>query len=104
MAHEHAAAMFKLGLAYTIALITAVASMPACDKVEHAYDCNQICDRYQECLNSDYDTDACASRCRDKADDTDYGNHAEDCQACIDDKSCVNATFSCASECAGIVP
>lgn len=96
--------MFRLGLACTVALLTAVAAMPACDAIEHAYDCNQICNRYKECFNSDYDTSACASKCRDKANDTDFGNHAESCQGCIEGKSCVGASFSCAGECSGIVP
>jgi len=104
MPRELPAGMFKLGLAYTLALFAAVASMPACDSVEHAYDCNQICNRYEECFDSEYDTGACASKCRDNAEDTNFGNHAESCQACIDDKSCVGATFSCADECSGIVP
>ncbi len=96
--------MFKLGLAYTVALFTAFASLPACDDLEAAYDCNQICNRYQECLDDDYDTSACASRCRDNAEDDNFADQAEDCQACIDDRSCVDATFGCAAECAAIVP
>jgi hypothetical protein len=28
----------------------------------------------------------------------------EDCQSCVDDKSCVSSAFNCLTECAGIVP
>ena len=97
--------MLKLGLAYTLALFTAFASMPACDSVEHAYDCNKICNRYKDCFDKDYDSGTCQTKCRNHAsDDNDYGNHAESCQSCIEDKSCAGAAFGCATECSGIVP
>jgi hypothetical protein len=105
MARELCGGMLKLGFAYALALGIALASTSSCSSVEHAYDCNQICGRYQECFDASYDTGTCESRCRDHAsDDNDYGNHAESCQSCIDDRSCAGATFACASECAGIVP
>ena len=28
----------------------------------------------------------------------------DDCQECVDDRSCANATFACATQCVGIVP
>lgn len=84
------------------------AGIPAslgCDSAEAAFDCQQVCSRYQECFDDDYDVSACRSRCRDKAeDDSAWKNKADDCAACIDDKSCTGATFSCAVECVGIVP
>jgi hypothetical protein len=97
--------MFKLIFAYTFSLIAAIASTSACSSAEHAYDCNQICNRYKECFNSSYDTGACASKCRNHAsDDKTFADHAESCQSCIEDRSCAGATFSCATECSDIVP
>lgn len=96
--------MLKLGLASLCSLTFALAlSSPGCATVEHAYDCDQICGRYKDCFDANYDASACASSCRDKASDTAYGNKAEACQACIDDRSCAG-TFACVSECVGIVP
>ena len=96
--------MFKLGFASLLALTVAfTATTPACSSVEHAYDCNQICNRYKDCFDSNYDASACADRCRDKADDDAYGDKAENCEACLDDRSCTGS-FACAGECIGIVP
>lgn len=77
----------------------------SCDSAKAAFDCQEVCSRYQSCFDSDYDVSECRSRCRDKAeDDKDWQNKASDCAACIDDKSCSSATFSCAADCVGIVP
>ncbi|CAN5851081.1 hypothetical protein BH11MYX3_BH11MYX3_03210 [soil metagenome] len=96
--------MLKLGSGSLFTLSIAFAlTAPACSSVEHAYDCNAICDRYKDCFDASYDASACASTCRDKADDAAYGDKAESCESCIDDRSCAG-TFACAVECGGIVP
>ena len=96
--------MLKLGLVYLVSFAIA-ATASSCDAVDRAYDCNQICNRYKECADADYDASACASECRDNAADSeDFEDQADDCQACIDDRSCVGAAFNCGSECAAIVP
>ncbi|APR88588.1 hypothetical protein A7982_13937 [Minicystis rosea] len=77
----------------------------ACSVIDNALDCNAICDRYQSCFDQDYDTAACQSRCRSNADnDKDFDKKTDICSTCIDDETCVSATFKCASECVGIVP
>jgi hypothetical protein len=79
-------------------------SFYGCDKVDQAYDCNAICQKYADCVDSSYDVSKCADSCRDKADSDDsFADKADDCQACIDDKACTE-TFPCIGECAGIVP
>ncbi|MGE0869756.1 MAG: hypothetical protein AB7P03_14420 [Kofleriaceae bacterium] len=76
-----------------------------CDTVDRAYDCNQICTKYKECADAAYDDAACAERCRDNAAESeDFEDKADACQACIDDRSCAGAVFSCGAECVGIVP
>ena len=76
-----------------------------CSSLQNAVDCNGICDRYQSCFDSGYDTSSCESRCHSDADsDPDYMAKSTDCSNCITDKSCASATFTCATECAGIVP
>lgn len=74
----------------------------ACDEADQAIDCNQICNRYQECFDSDYDVGACVDRCEPMLESDPHG--ADDCENCIDDRSCAGATFNCASECGQIVP
>lgn len=73
-----------------------------CDEAEQAIDCNQICNRYSDCVDDDYDVSACRDRCEDMLDEDPNG--ADECEACIDDRSCTGAVFNCAAECAGIVP
>ena len=78
---------------------------PSCGEADKLFDCPSVCSRYRSCFNSSYDVDGCRSRCKDSADrDTDYKRKADDCEACIDDRSCSSATFNCATSCVGIVP
>jgi uncharacterized iron-regulated protein len=96
--------MIKLGLAYLFSFSVAFAAM-SCDAADRAYDCNQICNKYKDCADANYDASACTSECRDKAANSEaYEDQADACQACIDDRSCVGAAFGCGSECAAIVP
>ena len=96
--------MFKLGFASLALMIGAFAvAAPGCDSAEDAYDCHQICNRYEDCFDDGYDVDACESKCEDRADTDGYTEQASDCESCLDDKSCTES-FACAAECAGIVP
>lgn len=75
-----------------------------CDQIEHQFDCASICQRYADCINGDYDVDACTSRCKDNADNnSDFAAKADACESCIDDRSCVES-FPCIDECVGVVP
>ncbi len=98
--------MFKLGLVSMLTLTAALwATTPGCGAVDRIYDCNQICNKYEECVNANYDVSACQTRCRDNAESSEaYEDKADDCQACIDDRSCAGAVFGCGAECVGIVP
>ena len=92
-----------LGGAVMVGLLAPV--VPACNSVDAAFDCNAICNRYKDCFDSNYDTGACASRCRShSADDTDYRHIADQCEACIDDRACTSAVFNCGVQCATVVP
>lgn len=86
-------------------LATGIPANVGCDSAEAAFDCQQVCSRYQSCFDGDYGVSECRNRCRDKANDDDtWKAKADACASCIDDKSCAAATFTCVSECAGIVP
>jgi hypothetical protein len=74
-------------------------------RVESAFDCSAVCERYASCYDTSYDTDACKSRCRRAAaEDPDYRRRADMCEACISQRSCAAATFSCLTECVSVVP
>jgi hypothetical protein len=76
-----------------------------CDDADAAFDCADVCGRYQECFDADYDVGACRSRCRTASDnDATVRNRADACEACIDDMSCAGATFNCVQDCSAIVP
>ncbi len=84
--------------------VMALTGLAGCG-VDAALDCRAICGRYASCYDADYDTSACESRCRTRADDdADFKRQADMCDACITDRACASATFSCASECSSVVP
>jgi hypothetical protein len=71
--------------------------------LDRSADCADICQKYKECIATDYDVSDCSDRCSDMNDDQQTAR-IDDCETCLDDKSCVNSVFSCTAECAGIVP
>jgi hypothetical protein len=76
-----------------------------CGAAETAFDCEQVCSRYRDCYQADYDVSGCRDRCRSRAaDDSTVMSDAAKCDDCIGDKSCLSATFNCAPECGVIVP
>jgi hypothetical protein len=85
-------------------LLAGVTFWLACGELEELADCRAICDKYQQCIDDDYDVAACTTRCEDESDlDDDYRRQANECEACVNDRACA-MTFPCVTECAGIVP
>ena len=78
----------------------------SCGETEEFVDCHKICDRYQECFDSNYDVSACRDRCETSSDnDPGFESKVDACESCIDDgQSCSGAAFNCSNECIGIVP
>jgi len=76
-----------------------------CGQVDAALDCHDICSRYASCYDTSYDVDACETRCRNASKvDATFRRNADVCNACITDRACASATFSCANECSTVVP
>ena len=76
-----------------------------CDDVDAAFDCAEVCGRYHDCFDADYDVGACRDRCRTASDnDATVRSRADACEACIDGMSCTGATFNCVQDCSSIVP
>jgi len=71
--------------------------------IDRSSDCAQICDRYQECVATNYNTAACRDRCTDMKSSADTAK-VDHCQACISERSCTGSIFKCTTECVGIVP
>jgi hypothetical protein len=75
-----------------------------CGEAETAFDCQAACSRYSDCYDPDYNVGACRDRCRTAAkNDPDIKRAADECEACIGDRSCLSATFSCATSCGAIL-
>jgi hypothetical protein len=75
------------------------------DEISNSIDCHGVCQRYADCFDADYDVDGCADRCENSADNSENRERRlEMCDACIDDRSCSEATFSCTDDCVGVVP
>lgn len=92
----------RLGL---VTLLCLSSSCAVVQKIDSAIDCNGICDRYASCFDKKYDVGACATRCRASAsNETDFRRKADICNACISERSCVEATFACVTECVSVVP
>jgi hypothetical protein len=74
------------------------------DKVENKITCADVCNRYKDCFNSDYNVDNCKNSCESEANNSDdKDRRLEQCNDCIDGQSCTAAAFGCATECAGII-
>jgi len=82
-----------------------VACGDAADAVTNTITCGDVCDRYAECFDRNYDVDACVDRCENDATaDEEKEAELEECEACIDDESCTSSLFECAAECGQFVP
>lgn len=89
----------------TVTLVAAACGDTA-DRIDNRLDCGQICERYEECADSNYRVDDCRDDCKDKANnDSDFESKVDKCSDCLDgDNSCTEDTFKCAADCVGIVP
>jgi hypothetical protein len=75
------------------------------DEITNTITCGDVCERYAECFDEDYDVDACTERCENETTpDEEKEAELEECDACIDDESCTSAVFECTTECAQFVP
>ena len=86
-------------------VVTATTLANGCGTADEIFDCQSVCTRYRDCFKSDYDVDGCRQRCRNNSESNpSIRQDADQCSACIDDKSCASATFTCTAPCSSIVP
>ena len=103
--------LVRKALAFSIAVLALPVVVIGCDpeatadKVDAKIDCASICNRYKDCFDNAYDTETCRDRCETSSkNDSSYDAKAESCDNCLDQHSCAGSAFSCATECANIVP
>jgi hypothetical protein len=93
-------ALFSVALA----LLSVVGCEDAADTVKNTITCADVCDRYKDCFNPDYDVQGCTDRCEDEATaDEQKEERLEACDDCIENRSCAGAVFNCTAECAGVI-
>lgn len=94
--------------AHLIALLGIGLTFAGCsdaeDVITSAPECTDVCDRFQDCFDDDFDVVGCAQDCTDAAiDDEEFQDRVEECNACVD-RTCDAEEFTCTAVCAGIVP
>lgn len=90
---------------FGLSLSTIVACSDEADEITNSITCGDVCQRYSDCFDEDYDVEACTDRCEDEATpDEEKEAELEECDACIDDESCTGALFECTAECGQFVP
>lgn len=92
-----------MALLLSTASVVGFSCSDAADDIDQYTDCIDICGRYQDCITTDYDTDACADRC-EAMDHRNGSTRVDTCENCLDDRSCVGSAFACTAECVGIIP
>jgi len=91
-------------LGAALAAIISFVGAGGCDDVQNAFNCGDLCNRYQSCFDTSYDTGACRNRCEDLANNSqNFDERANRCQNCLNQNACVQAAFNC-PDCVGIVP
>ena len=75
-----------------------------CNEAERVFDCVQICNKYKACVADDLDRSECVDSCEDHGDeDSDFAVQASDCESCLNDTSCTEATAKCTTTCVEVI-
>jgi hypothetical protein len=88
----------------TGALVVGLMGHTACNAIDTLTDCQNICDKYQDCFEPDYDVSECRARCQENSDDDDFADQVDVCENCIDDRTCEAGAFACGADCDRVVP
>ena len=103
MAHalQCPAVMIKSFAFVCLALSLTGVACSAADPITNKWDCHAVCQRYADCVNSNYDVNACKDRCESDASNSDAKqNKLDDCHDCIgENDSCVDDIANCSSSC-----
>lgn len=92
---------FLIGLALSVLSLGGL----ACGVIDDYVDCNKICNRYRDCIDSEYNVASCRDRCFSQSrSDADYNKKANDCSDCLESRACTSSVVACTFQCVGIVP
>ena len=62
----------------------ALLSTGGCSAIGEAIDCDQLCEKVEDCLYDDLDVHVCADRCEDRVDDSALAEKLDQCTDCLD--------------------
>ena len=86
-------------------LLCALGCGDTVDDITDSVQCDAVCERYSSCFDADYDVEGCTDRCESDASASQTRQERlRSCDACMDERSCTEATFECSADCVGIVP
>ncbi len=67
-----------------------------CDEVDEAFDCQAICNEYQDCYDASLNVDTCIDDCFDAIDaDASLDTDADQCRDCIENAACTDISSEC---------
>lgn len=71
-------------------LMGGAATLPACGAKEYL-NCNDLCQKRRDCVDTNYDVGNCTSVCSDKANaDANYAREVDTCKECISPLACTD--------------
>ena len=74
------------------------------EELEQVVDCFEICDRYEDCVE-EIDVSACTDACEDMIEvSSDVRRRADDCEDCLDDRSCAEIEAAACWDDCPVVP
>ncbi|HEY1097922.1 MAG TPA: hypothetical protein VGF99_03300 [Myxococcota bacterium] len=103
--HLPSVSAFLLGASFVVGgIIACDGPFSDDDGAEFETDCRQVCEEYKDCYDVDFDADACTSECIDESvNSASFRDSVDDCEECMDDESCLAQSFTCNSECSGVI-
>ncbi len=98
----------KRDVSPTVVFFASISALMGCSDpiqaIDQSVDCNDICNRYRDCYDSAYDTGAWRSHCENYVlGDGGHGDQANQCDMCLDPRSCTTVAFACSSQCMNII-
>ena len=67
-----------------LAAVVSFVGAGGCDETQNAFNCSDLCNRYRDCFDHNYNTSACSSRCQDLANNSqNFDERANSCQNCM---------------------
>lgn len=74
----------KTRILFALATFGLLAAAGGCSEVGEAIDCDQMCNKMQDCIDGDIEVRDCAERCEDRVDESALADKLDACTDCLD--------------------